>query len=100
MEQKYITEFEKKFNISFTDITNINDLGVIWSYDDGLYHYINTINEEVYTFDSDEECWLEKNANRTDVLNMLNDKHSMLDILSPIIESLKKTQTNQLKERT
>jgi hypothetical protein len=29
--------------------------------DDGIYHYINIITKDVYSFDIEDEIWLEKN---------------------------------------
>ncbi len=71
MEKIWITQFQNMFGLSFNDVKYIQDMGVE-TYDDGIYHYINLSNKDVYSFDTDEEVWLEKNVYQTDVLQQLN----------------------------
>ncbi len=70
MEEIYITQFQNKFGLSFNDVVNILDIGAD-TYDDGIYHYINLTNKDVYSFDTDDNIWLEKNLHKLEVLEQL-----------------------------
>lgn len=72
MRQEYIKQFEEKFNILFKNVVNVEDI-THTSYDDGLYHYINLSNQNIYTFDYFEEEWLEVNAHKDEVMNDINN---------------------------
>ena len=71
MEEKNTILFQNIFGLSFNNVINIEDMGGDTG-DDGIYHYINIITKDVYSFDTDDEIWLEKNLYRSDILNRLN----------------------------
>jgi len=70
METVFIQQFEALFGILFSDVVCIEDMGADTD-DDGIYHYIHMSND-VYSFDTNEEIWLEKNAYKNDVLQRVN----------------------------
>ena len=70
LELIFIKKFEELFGISFNDIINIEDIGADID-DDGIYHYIHVASKTVYSFDTDEEIWLEKNINKNEILQRL-----------------------------
>ena len=71
MESIFIEKFEELFNVSFNNIVNIEDMGAD-SDDDGIYHYIDIALKNVYSFDTNEDMWLEKNLYQNDILQRLN----------------------------
>ncbi len=71
MEKTYIIQFENIFGLSFNDVTNIEDIGADTD-DDGIYHYINLFNKDTYSFDTEDNIWLEKNLYKFDILKRLN----------------------------
>ncbi len=72
MRQEFIKMFEEKFKILFKDVTNVEDI-THTSYDDGLYHYIYLSTNDVYTFDYDDEIWLEINTYKDEVMEEINN---------------------------
>jgi len=73
MLPEYIKKFEEKFNILFNIVINVEDI-THTSYDDGLYHYINMLTKNIYTFDYFEEEWLEVNDCKDEVMDEINNK--------------------------
>jgi hypothetical protein len=71
----FINQFEEKFNISFDSVIHIEDLGVDTD-DDGIYHYIHFSSKDVYSFNGEDEVWLEKNLHKEDILQRLNIEYS------------------------
>lgn len=69
MKREYIRVFENKFGLSFLDVTGITDF-VSDSNDDGIYHFINLSTYDVYSFDSDEEVWLDKNLHQAEIIQL------------------------------
>jgi len=70
MEEYYITQFKNLFGLSFNDVLNIEYMGIDTD-DDGIYHYINVIKKDVYSFDTFDNIWLNKNSYKYDILNRL-----------------------------
>ena len=66
-----ITQFKNTFGLSLNDVINIEDLGAETN-DDGIYHYINLINNDVYSLDTDDDIWLPKNLYKEDIVKRLN----------------------------
>lgn len=56
----------------FKDVVNVEDI-THTSYDDGLFHYINLLTKNVYTFDSFDELWLEVNTHKDEVIDEINN---------------------------
>lgn len=71
MEIIFIKQFEEIFKLPFNDVVNIQEMGVDTD-DDGIYHYIYIDVKEVYSFDTDNNVWLEKNLYKNDILQRLN----------------------------
>lgn len=72
MEAAHIERFEELFGLPFRDVVKMEDLGT-YSFDDGMYHYVHQATKDVYSFDTDDYTWLEKNEERVDVLRALAD---------------------------
>lgn len=70
MEERFIHDFSDKFGISFGSVKNIEDMGAD-TYDDGIYHYVDLTTKDVYSFDTNDDFWLEKNEHQSDVLGRL-----------------------------
>lgn len=70
MKKIFIQQFEKIFGLSFSSVINIENLGTDTN-DDGISHYVDIVNKDVYSFDVDEEIWLEKNLYKCDILARL-----------------------------
>jgi hypothetical protein len=68
METVYILQFQLLFQISFNDVVNIEQLGAD-SNDDGIYHFIS---RDVYSFDTFDNIWVQKNEYQTDVLQRIS----------------------------
>ena len=68
LEKVHIKQFEAIFNLPFTSVTDITYLEYE-CYDDGIYHFINQETNDVYSFDTDENEWLEMNTHKDEVLN-------------------------------
>ena len=64
-------QFKNKFGLPFNNVINIESMGAD-TYDDGIYHFIDIVKKDVYSFDTFDEIWLEKNLYKLDVLNRLN----------------------------
>lgn len=65
--------FEQLFApLEFDDVINIETLNVE-TYDDGIYHYIHLLSYDVYSFDTFDNVWLDKNTHRDEVLERLNN---------------------------
>lgn len=89
MDPIFIEQFEKKFDISFTNIKNIEDLGVDTD-DDGIYHFIYSrdcgpdisVDEvnTIYSFDTNENIWLEKNIHKNEIVQRVYS-HFLLDVM-------------------
>ena len=71
METIFIKQFEEIFKLPFNVVVNIKNMGADTD-DDGIYHYIHIALKEVYSFDTDENVWLEKNLYKNDILQRLN----------------------------
>ncbi len=71
METIFIEQFEEIFKLSFNDVVNIEDMGADTD-DDGIYHYIHIVFKDVYSFDTNNDVWLEKNLYKNDILQRLN----------------------------
>ena len=71
MEIIFIKQFEEIFKLQFNDVVNIEDMGADTD-DDGIYHYVHIALKDVYSFDTDENVWLEKNLYKNDILQRLN----------------------------
>ena len=71
METIFIKQFEEIFKLPFNYVVNIEDMSADTD-DDGIYHYIHIALKEVYSFDTDENVWLEKNLYKNDILQRLN----------------------------
>ena len=71
METSFIKQFEEIFNQPFNSVVNIEDMNADTD-DDGIYHYVNILLKDVYSFDSNDNVWLEKNLYKNDILQRLN----------------------------
>lgn len=69
METIHIT-FEELFKLPFHKVVNIEDMNVDID-DDGILHYIHIDSMDVYSFDMNDDVWLEKNVYKTDILQRL-----------------------------
>lgn len=74
METVYILQFEQQFQLYYHDLINIEDLGAD-SYDDGIYHFIHLLSQDVYSFDTFDNIWLEKNEHQTEIRKRLSLSH-------------------------
>ena len=73
MEPIFIKQFEKMFNQKFDSVIRMEDIGIAVDVDDdGIFHYINLESKDVYSFDTFDNIWLEKNLYQDDVLHRLN----------------------------
>lgn len=63
-------QFEEIFKVPFNVVVNIEDMGADTD-DDGIYHYIHIASKEVFSFDTNENVWLEKNLHKNDILQRL-----------------------------
>ena len=70
METIFITQFEEIFKLPFNSVINIEDMSV-YTNDDGIYHYVNIIVKDVYSFDTFDNVWLEKNLYKNEILERL-----------------------------
>jgi hypothetical protein len=73
MEAIFITQFEEIFKLQFKSVVNIEDMGVDTD-DDGIYHYVDMLLKDVYSFDTNDDVWLEKNLYKDEILLRLNFK--------------------------
>lgn len=71
METNLITQFEEIFKLPFNDVVNIQDIGADTN-DDGIYHYVHIALKDVYSLDTFDDLWLEKNLYKNDILQRLN----------------------------
>jgi hypothetical protein len=72
MDNIFIKQFEEKFQLSFNNVVNIEDIdGGVEINDDGIYHYIDISLSNVYSFDIFDKVWLEKNYYKNDILQRL-----------------------------
>ena len=71
MEPIFIKQFEETFKLPFNDVVNIEDIGADTD-DDGICHYIHIALKNVYSFDTNDNVWLEKNLYKNDILQRLN----------------------------
>lgn len=71
MKTTFILQFEEIFKQPFDSVVYIQDIGAETD-DDGIYHYVNILLKEVYSFDTYDEVWLEKNLYKNDILQRLN----------------------------
>lgn len=69
MQAIFIKQFKKKFELSFYDVLNIADMGV--GTNNGIYHYVHLTSKDVYSFDTKNELWLEKNLFKRDILKII-----------------------------
>ena len=70
METIFITQFEEIFKLPFNNVINIEDM--TYTNDDGIYHYVNIVLKNVYSFDTFDNMWLEKNLYKNEILERLN----------------------------
>ena len=70
METIFITQFEEIFKLPFNSVINIEDM--TYTNDDGIYHYVNIVLKNVYSFDTFDNMWLEKNLYKNEILERLN----------------------------
>ena len=70
METIFITQFEEIFKLPFNSVINIEDM--TYTNDDGIYHYVNNVLKNVYSFDTFDNMWLEKNLYKNEILERLN----------------------------
>lgn len=70
METIFIEQFEETFKLPFKDVVNIQDLGADTD-DDGIDHFIHISSKNVYSFDTNDNVWLEKNLFKNDILQRL-----------------------------
>ena len=70
METIFITQFEEIFKLPFNSVINIEDM--TYTNDDGIYHYVNIGLKNVYSFDTFDNVWLEKNLYKNEILERLN----------------------------
>ena len=71
METIFITQFEEIFKLPFNIVINIEDMSA-YTNDDGIYHYVNIVLKNVYSFDTFDNMWLEKNLYKNEILERLN----------------------------
>ena len=69
METIFITQFEEIFKLPFNSVINIEDM--TYTNDDGIYHYVNIVLKNVYSFDTFDNMWLEKNLYKNEILERL-----------------------------
>ena len=67
---RFEVEFFNLFGVPFDSVTSV-DVLTSASYDDGVYHYINIKTKDVYSYDTFEHKWLEKNAGQKTVMKRL-----------------------------
>ena len=71
METNFSKQFEELFKIPFNTVIDIKEMGVE-TYDyDHLIHYINMATKDVYTYNTFQKEWLEKNEYQNDAWQML-----------------------------
>ena len=71
METIFIKQFEELFKLPFNNVVNIEDVGADTD-DDGIYHFIDIALKNVYSFNTDDNVWLEINMYKNDILQRLN----------------------------
>ena len=69
-KRRFEVEFFNLFGVPFDSVTSV-DVLTSASYDDGVYHYINIKTKDVYSYDTFEHKWLEKNAGQKTVMKRL-----------------------------
>ena len=69
METIFITQFAEIFNLPFNSVINIEDM--TYTNDDGIYHYVNIGLKDIYSFDTFDNVWLEKNLYKNEILERL-----------------------------
>ncbi len=69
-KSRFKLEFPEAFGVPFESVTSVDALTSA-SYDDGVYHYINIKTKDVYSYDTFEHKWLEKNAGKKSVMKRL-----------------------------
>ena len=69
METIFITQFEEIFKLPFNSVINIEDM--TYTNDDGIYHYVNIGLKDIYSFDTFDNVWLEKNLYKNEILERL-----------------------------
>ena len=86
LQPEWIKDFEDKFGLPFSSVKNIMDIGADTN-DDGLYHFIDIVTKDIYTFDTneDEEYWYTKNEMKEEILP---------DVL-PILEQLEREKQRE-----
>ena len=70
-EAVFITQFEELFKLKFKSVVNIEDMGADTD-DDGIYHYVDMSLKDVYSFDSNDDVWLEKNLYKDEIFLRLH----------------------------
>ena len=71
-KSRFELEFPEAFGVPFESVTSVDAL-TSESYDDGVYHYINIKTKDVYSYDTFEHKWLEKNAGQKTVTKRLTN---------------------------
>ena len=69
MNTIFIIQFEEIFKLPFNNVINIEDM--TYTNDDGIYHYVNIVLTDVYSFDTFDNVWLEKNFYKNEILERL-----------------------------
>jgi hypothetical protein len=65
--------FEILFGLPFNNITCIFEINSnVDTYDEGVWHFIDLTNNDIYSFNTYSMDWLEKNVDKDDVLYRLN----------------------------
>lgn len=70
MEKQFIHQFENMFGLLFNTLTDFQKTSSDQD-DDGIYHYVDIKNKNVYSFDTFDQIWLEKNLYKSDILNRM-----------------------------
>lgn len=96
METIFIQQFEEKFNLSFGEVTNFLEMGkgdemgkakCIRVFDNGMKHYIDKRSMDVYSFDTFDRIWLEKNIHKDEVLSgIFLTNESMMEHFTKVID--------------
>lgn len=68
------SQFEYMFKVSFNSVTYIQDMGVETA-DDGIYHYVDIALQDVYSFDTFDNVWLDKNMYQMEILHRIQNTY-------------------------
>jgi len=73
-DTNFIARFEELFGLPFISVVNYENLCEELD-DDGIYHYVDLLSKDVYSYDTLEDVWLEKNVYRDDILQRILTKN-------------------------